>query len=49
MTHGFSESGHGPEKVPYRLLRKNSVLYQGMTLVVPHMIENTSGCHEWPA
>jgi hypothetical protein len=26
----------------YRL-RKNSVLYQGTTLVVPQMIENTSG------
>ena len=29
----------------YRLnrLRKNSVLYQGTTLVVPQIIENTSG------
>ena len=22
--------------------------HQGTTLVVPQMIENTSGCHEWP-
>jgi hypothetical protein len=27
---------------------ENSALYQGTTLVVPQMIENTSGCHEWP-
>jgi hypothetical protein len=27
---------------------ENAVLYQGTTLVVPQLIENTSGCHEWP-
>jgi hypothetical protein len=29
-------------------LAENAVLYQGTTLVVPQLIENTSGCHEWP-